>query len=139
MSLANEELEQVRDIVIDAVQSVTIPHFEMVTADIAGLKQDIGGLKEDVRILKEDVRILKEDVRGLKADMREVKGSLNRLEGRVEALEADVKELYAMINASAKSSSGDKRDSRLSVEQKVLQMYQDVKLLAREAGVTLPN
>jgi hypothetical protein len=33
----------------------------------------------------------------------------------------------------------DKKIAKLSVEQKVLRMYEDVKLLAQEAGVTLPN
>jgi hypothetical protein len=33
----------------------------------------------------------------------------------------------------------DKKFAKLSVEQKVLQMYEDVKLLANEAGVTLPT
>jgi hypothetical protein len=70
--------------------------------------------------------------------MREVKDSLGRLEGRVEAVEADIKELYAMVSAQRPTYAG-KKLAKLSMEQKVLQMHAEVKLLAQGAGVTLPN
>lgn len=153
MSLTEEDLTQVRDIVIEAIQAVVVPRFDELKTDIAGikgdirvLKEDVAALKEDVAALKEDVRILKsemrevkEDVRILKSDMREVKDSLSRLEGRLDALEADVKELYKMIAAAGRQGSGDKKLARLSIEQKVLKMYEDFQLLAKEAGVTLPR
>jgi hypothetical protein len=41
--------------------------------------------------------------------------------------------------ATQKPTYGDKRFAELSVEQKLLRMYEDVGLRAREAGVTLPN
>lgn len=118
MSLTKEDIDLVRGVVVEAIQSVVMPHFEILETDIADLKTDVHNLQQD---------------------MRDVKGSLKSLDGRVEALESDVKELYAMVAASAKNSNTDKKFARLSVEQKVLKMYEDVKLLAHETGVTLPN
>jgi hypothetical protein len=54
------------------------------------------------------------------------------------SMEADIKELYTMV-AAQKPTYGDKKFGKLSVEQKVLKMYEDVRLLAQEAGITLPS
>lgn len=149
MSLTDEDLTQVRGIVVDtvtnAIQELILPRFDehdkrfdVLEADMAEVKKDVRVLKQDVTELKEDVRVLKEDVRVLKSDMREVKDQLSSLDGRVEAMEADIKELYAMV-AAQKPAYANSKLAKLSVEQRVLQMYEDVKLLAREAGVTLPH
>lgn len=128
MSLTNDDLIQVRDIVVDAVttaiQTLIIPRLDEQDKRLEAIEEDIRGLKEDVRTLK--------------AEMHDVKDSLDHLEGRLDALEADVKELYAMVSAQ-KPTYADRQFAKLPVEQKVLKMYEDVKLLAREAGVTLPN
>lgn len=123
MSLTDEDLSQVRGVVVDAIQELILPRFD----------------EHDKRFeaIEADLREVKEDVRSLKADMHEVKDRLGHLEGRVEALEADVKELYVI--AKQHSTYADKNFRELSVEQKVLRMYEDVKLLAQEAGVTLPS
>lgn len=124
MSLTDEDLSQVRDVVVSAIQELVLPRFDEHDRRLQAIESDIRELKEDVGILK--------------ADMREVKDRLSHLEGRVEAIEADVKELYIMLKAQ-RPTYADKKFAKLSVEQKVLQMYEDVKLLAQEAGVTLPN
>ncbi|GEM_PF-2192406 len=142
MSLTDEDLTQVRSIVVDtvttAIQELILPRFDEHDRRFDILEADMIHVKEDIGVLKQDVAVLKEDVRVLKSDMREVKDRLGGLEGRVEAMEADIKELYAMVAAQKPEYSNSKL-TKLSVEQKVLRMYEDVKLLAREAGVTLPN
>jgi chromosome segregation ATPase len=138
MSLTEEDLSQVRDVVVSAIQELVLPRFDEYDKRFDAIEQDIRELKEDMRVLKQDVAELKEDVRILKTDMREVKDHLGRLDGRIEALEADVKELYAMIKAQ-KPTDSDSKFARLSAEQKVLRMYENLKLLAQELGVTLPN
>lgn len=136
MSLSKEDLTEIRKLIVEgtmeAVNAVVNPRFDRIETDIAEVK-------EDVRVLKEDMREAKEDIRTLQGDVREIKVSLNRLDGRLEAVEADVKELYRMVRAQSKQPGSDKRFAKLSVEQKILQTYEDVKLLAREAGVTLPS
>lgn len=128
MSLTDEDLSQVRSIVVEsavgAIQELVLPRFDEHDRRFQALETDLRELKADAAVLK--------------ADMREVKNRLGRLEGRVEAVEADIKELYAMVSAQ-KSSYSDRKFTKLSFEQKVIQMYEDVKLLAREAGVTLPS
>jgi hypothetical protein len=104
MSLTDEDIDQLRDTVVEAIQSAVMPHLKILATDLA-----------------------------------ETKSSLIQLVVRIEALGADVKELYRMIAVTARGSSEDKKLARRCIEQKVLQLYEDVKLLAREAGVTLPT
>lgn len=59
--------------------------------------------------------------------------------GKLEALENDVKEIYYMIAKLEKSESVSNKFSKLSVEQKILKMYKELKQTAKEAGVNLPN
>jgi chromosome segregation ATPase len=131
MSLTNEDLSQVRDVMVEAIQAVVVPRFDALATDIAEIKADVAVLKEDVAVLKEDAAVLKHEI-------REVKDSLGRLDGRIEALEADIKELYAMVKQQ-KPTYEDKQFDKLSVEQKILQTYANLKTIAIEAGVTLPN
>ena len=70
--------------------------------------------------------------------MRGVKGSLGRVEGRVEELEADIKHLYRLFVPTPGAGRNGKT-AKLSVEQKLLRLYADFQLLAKEAGVTLPR
>lgn len=139
MSLTDADIAQVRDVVVGAIEALVLPRFDEHDKRFDALEADMTEVKEDVRVLKEDVRVLKEDVRVLKTDMREVKESLGRLEGRVEALEADIKELYRMSAKLPGRSDSDRKFAILSFDKKVLQVYEDVKLLAQEAGITLPT
>lgn len=124
MSLTEEDLSQVRDVVVSAIQELVLPRFDEHDKRFNAIERDIRELKEDVRVLK--------------SGMREVKEHLGRLDGRIESLEADIKELYAMAKAQ-KPTYSDSKFARLSAEQKVLRMYENVKLLAQEMGITLPN
>ncbi len=131
MSLTSEDLGRVRSVVIGAIETLVLPRFE---------DQDRRFDQQDERFGAVEGKLarIEADIKAVQIDMRQVKSSLGWLEGHVEALEADVKELYAMV-AAQKPIYTDKKIAKLSVEQKVLKMYEDVKLLAQEAGITLPN
>lgn len=139
MSLTDEDLSQVRDIIVGAIEALVLPRFDEHDKRFDEHDKRFEALEKDVRTLTTDMREVKEDVRVLKTDMREVKDSLGRLEGRVEALEADVKELYRMVATLSERKLPDERFTKLPVEQKVIQLYQDLQALAKQAGVTLPR
>jgi flagellar motility protein MotE (MotC chaperone) len=71
--------------------------------------------------------------------MREVKDRLGILEGKIESLEADVKELYKLITRSQQQIQARKGFEKLSFDQKLVQVYEDVRALAKEAGIALPQ
>jgi len=139
MSLDRTDITTIREIVLEALEAVVTPRFD--DQDRRFERQDKRFERQDERFdrLEADIAEIKTDVRSLKHDMHEVKSSLSGLDGRVEALEADVKEPYAMMAAMQKQTVLGKRSAKLSFERKVLQTYEDVLLLAKEAGITLPR
>lgn len=64
---------------------------------------------------------------------------LDPLLGKLEALESDVKEIYYMLAKIDKSHTSSEKFSKLSLEQKILKTYKELKQTAKEAGVILPN
>ena len=61
------------------------------------------------------------------------------IKGDLEALGNDIKEIYGMIADLQKNSSSKESFSKLSVEQKILQLHSDLIEAAKQAGVTLPS
>jgi chromosome segregation ATPase len=137
---------EVRDIVVGAIEALVLPRFdehdkrfETLEKDMSEVKEDVRVLKEDVGVLKEDVKVLKADVGALKKDMREVKAQLDDIDGRLKAVEADIKELYGMMSDMQKQTGEQKQFAQQSIEQQILQTYDNLRLIARQAGVTLPE
>lgn len=125
MSLTKQDLSDVRDVIIGAIDTMVSPRFDT--------------LEQDVSVLKSDVSVLKSDVSSLKSEMIEVKRSLHNLVGKAEGLENDVREIYTMLAELQKDNRANKRFSRMSLEEKLLQTHTDLVQLAKEAGVSLPN
>lgn len=118
MSLTKQDLTDIRDIVLDALDVAVNPRLDALEGSAAELKSDVAELK---------------------SDMREVKGSLSSLEGKVEALESDVKEMYRMIAELQKNTAPNKQFKKLTLEEKLLKINAELLAAAREAGISLPR
>jgi septal ring factor EnvC (AmiA/AmiB activator) len=72
MSLTDEDLSQVRDVVVSAIQELVLPRFD----------------EHDQRFEALDSRLarLEADIKATQIDMRQLKSTLGKLDGRVEAL-----------------------------------------------------
>lgn len=139
MALTDDDIEHIRSIIVDAIESVILPRFDDHDKRFDAIEADVSGLKQDVSELKQDVSELKTDVRILKDDMRDVKTRLEWLEGEVQALSADIHELYMMQARTEKRSGGDAKFAKLSLEKKLLQLNDRLLQTAKEAGITLPR
>ena len=150
MSLTEQDLSEVKEIVVgaivEAIDTMVSPRFDILEADVAVLKTDVAVLKTDVAVLKSDVStlktdvaVLKSDVSTLKTEMREVKQILHTMDGRMEALENDVRELYGMVADLQKAKKENHKFNKLPLEKKILQTHAELLLVAKEAGVVLPN
>lgn len=129
MTLTEDDLSQVRDVVASAIQELVLPRFD--EHDRRFDQQDTPFEAFESRLAQ-----LKADIKAVQIDMRQVKSALGKVESRSEALEADIKELYAMVSAPPYT---DRNFGKLPVEQKILGMYGDFQLIAKEADVTLPR
>jgi chromosome segregation ATPase len=158
MALSKEDMQQIREVIIEGVEAVTGPRFDALESDVAELKSDVVELKSDVAELKSDVVELKSDVAelksdvvelksdviGLKTDMAEVMGSvrvlnmsMDELSGRVEALENDIKEIYIML--ANQTQITDKKFAKFSLEEKLLKLNAELISTAKQAGIVLPR
>lgn len=132
MSLTQNDLDQIRTIVIEGVEAVTGPQFDELRHEIAGIKKDIVKIRADISTLKHDVSYLKSEVRLLNQ-------KFDSLDGRVEALENDIKEIYAMLSQPKSADKDEQEFHKLSLEKKILLTYKNTIITAKEAGVNLPH
>lgn len=139
MALDDNDKDWIRTTIVDALETVVLPRFDEHDRRFDEHDKRFDALEADVRALKDDVRVLKDDVRVLKDDMRQVKTSLATLEGKVEALEADIKEVYLMQASLERSSKGDAKFAKLTLEKKLLRLNADLLATAKEAGIALPR
>ena len=130
MALSKEDMQQIREVIIEGVEAVTGPRFDALESDVAELKSDVVELKSDVI--------------GLKTDMAEVMGSvrvlnmsMDELSGRVEALENDIKEIYIML--ANQTQITDKKFAKFSLEEKLLKLNAELISTAKQAGIVLPR
>lgn len=57
--------------------------FDLILAEIRGMKEDMQGMKEDMQGMKSEMQ-------GMKEDMQDMKGSIQRLEERVKVIEVNL-------------------------------------------------
>ncbi|MBP7837193.1 hypothetical protein KA021_00640 [Candidatus Saccharibacteria bacterium] len=151
MALTKDDLNQIRVIFNEGIETLVLPRFDALESDVTTLKVDVGTLKEDVAVLKDDVTTLKEDVsvlkidvselktemREVKTDIRQMKQHLGSIDGRVEALENDIRDIYSMMKKN--ENSIDVVFSKQSLEQKLFRLNKELLQTAKQAGVTLPR
>lgn len=171
MALTNDDKQWIKEAIVEgvngALETIVLPRFDAVEADISELKRDVSGLKEDVSGLKEDVSGLKEDVSSLKSDMhevksrldsvesdirevkdrlngvesemREVKDRLGRVEGELQALTNDIEEIYDVIYGKPNKTLMSASFSKMSSKEKLLVINEELLKIAKDTGVVLPR
>ena len=171
MALTNDDKQWIKEAIVEgvngALETIVLPRFDAVEADISELKRDVSGLKEDVSVLKEDVSGLKEDVSSLKSDMREVKNRLDsvesdirevkdrlngvesemrevknrlgRVEGELQALTNDIEEIYDVIYGKPNKTLMSASFSKMSSKEKLLVINEELLKIAKDTGVVLPR
>ena len=164
MTLTNDDKQWIKEAIVEgvngALETIVLPRFDAVEADISELKRDVSGLKEDVSGLKEDVSSLKSDMRevksrldsvesdirevkdrlnGVESEMREVKGRLERVEGELQALTNDIKEIYDVIYSKPNKTLMSAGFAKMSSKEKLLVINEELLKIAKDTGVVLPR
>ena len=164
MTLTNDDKQWIKEAIVEgvngALETIVLPRFDAVEADISELKRDVSGLKEDVSGLKEDVSSLKSDMRevksrldsvesdirevkdrlnGVEREMREVKGRLERVEGELQALTNDIKEIYDVIYSKPNKTLMSAGFAKMSSKEKLLVINEELLKIAKDTGVVLPR
>ena len=164
MALTNDDKQWIKEAIVEgvngALETIVLPRFDAVEADISELKRDVSGLKEDVSGLKEDVSSLKSDMHevksrldsvesdirevkdrlnGVESEMREVKNRLGRVEGELQALTNDIEEIYDVIYGKPNKTLMSASFSKMSSKEKLLVINEELLKIAKDTGVVLPR
>ena len=150
MALTNDDKQWIKEAIVEgvngALETIVLPRFDAVEADISELKRDVSGLKEDVSVLKEDVFSLKSDMREVKSrldsvesEMREVKNRLGRVEGELQALTNDIEEIYDVIYGKPNKTLMSAGFAKMSSKEKLLVINEELLKIAKDTGVVLPR
>ena len=157
MALTNDDKQWIKEAIVEgvngALETIVLPRFDAVEADISELKRDVSGLKEDVSSLKSDmhevksrldsvesdIREVKDRLNGVESEMREVKGRLERVEGELQALTNDIKEIYDVIYSKPNKTLMSASFAKMSSKEKLLVINEELLKIAKDTGVVLPR
>ena len=157
MALTNDDKQWIKEAIVEgvngALETIVLPRFDAVEADILELKRDVSGLKEDVSSLKSDMREVKSrldsvesDIRevkdrlnGVESEMREVKNRLGRVEGELQTLTNDIEEIYDVIYSKPNKTLMSASFAKMSSKEKLLVINEELLKIAKDTGVVLPR
>ena len=157
MALTNDDKQWIKEAIVEgvngALETIVLPRFDAVEADISELKRDVSGLKEDVSSLKSDmhevksrldsvesdIREVKDRLNGVESEMREVKNRLGRVEGELQALTNDIEEIYDVIYGKPNKTLISASFAKMSSKEKLLVINEELLKIAKDTGVVLPR
>lgn len=141
MALTNDDKQWIKgaiaDGVVEALEAVVLPRFDEHDKRFDRIEDRLGSVEKRLESLESDVCILKQDVSALKQDMHGVKDRLDTLEWQVEVLTNDIKEVYAVIYKKPNRALVSKNFEKLSTEDKITIMHEELLKIARHENVTL--
>ena len=141
MALTNDDKQWIKgaiaDGVVEALEAVVLPRFDEHGERLNRIEDRLGSVEKRLESLESDVCILKQDVSALKQDMHGVKDRLDTLEWQVEALTNDIKEIYAVIYKKPNRALVSKNFEKLSTEDKITIMHEELLKIAKHENVTL--
>jgi len=141
MALTNDDKQWIKgaiaDGVVEALETVVLPRFDEHGERLNRIEDRLGSVEKRLESLESDVCILKQDVSALKQDMHGVKDRLDTLEWQVEVLTNDIKEVYAVIYKKPNRALVSKNFEKLSTEDKITIMHEELLKIAKHENVTL--
>lgn len=141
MALTNDDKQWIKgaiaDGVVEALETVVLPRFDEHGERLNRIEDRLGSVEKRLESLESDVCILKQDVSALKQDMHGVKDRLDTLEWQVEALTNDIKEIYAVIYKKPNRALVSKNFEKLSTEDKITIMHEELLNIAKHENVAL--
>ena len=141
MALTNDDKQWIKgaiaDGVVEALETVVLPRFDEHDERFDRIEARLGSVEKKLESLESDVCILKQDVSVLKQDMHGVKDRLDKLEWQVEVLTNDIKEVYAVIYKKPNRALVSKNFEKLSTEDKITIMHEELLKIAKHENVTL--
>lgn len=142
MSLTKQDLTDIRDVVLDALEVAVNPRLDNLEIKVDRLEGRMDGLEGQMEGLDRRMEGLEGRMAAQESGQREtnhrlssIEASLENIDGRLLALEADIKQLYKMLGA--KNVALSKKFSALPPEQKLRTLHGELLNLAKQLHVEL--
>ena len=157
MSLTKQDLTDIRDVVLDALDVAVNPRLDSLEAHVDRLDLRMDSLETKVDRLEGRMDGLEGKMDGLESRMDNLEGKMSaqelaqretnrhlgsiektieNIDGRLMAIEADVKQLYRM-SGTEKTVAFGKKFSALPPEQKLRTLHGELLNLAKQLHVEL--
>ena len=151
MSLSKEDLSDVRDIVIDALEALVLPRFDNLEHRMDRLEGRMDGLENRMGNLEGRMDGLEGRMGSIEGRMgnlevgqheqtrqiRALSDNINNIDRRLKALEADIKELYAMVGTIQPVSPASNLHEVNETYQRMDYLERSMLKLAHHVNVTL--
>jgi chromosome segregation ATPase len=104
--------------IVDALNEIVIPRFEAIESRLDSIESRLTSLERD---------------------MRDVKEQLGYVEGEIQALTNDIKEIYNVIYKKPNKILVSEMFAKMSDEDKITTLHDELQKLAKKKGVVLPQ
>jgi chromosome segregation ATPase len=104
--------------IVDALNEIVIPRFEAIESRLDSIESRLTSLERD---------------------MRDVKERLGYVEGEIQALTNDIKEIYNVIYKKPNKILVSEMFAKMSDEDKITTLHDELQKLAKKKGVVLPQ
>jgi predicted nuclease with TOPRIM domain len=133
MSLTKQDLTDIRTVVLDALEAVVEPRFDALEGRMDNVEGGLDKVEGGLQGLEREQATTNQRLSSLEQ-------KVDNLDGRLEALENDIKALYEMTPPSARQTHvASPSYKKLSQQDKLVVLNQELLALAKAAGVSLPN
>ena len=104
--------------IVDALNEIVIPRFEAIEGRLDSIESRLTSLERD---------------------MRDVKERLGYVEGEIQALTNDIKGIYNVIYKKPNKILVSEMFAKMSDEDKITTLHDELQKLAKKKGVVLPQ
>lgn len=148
MALTNDDKQWIKGAitegVIEALETIVLPRFDEHDKRFDRLERRMDAVEGrldsiEARLDSVEARLdsLETRLTALEAEMHTVKERLGTVEWQIEALTNDIKELYAAVYKTPNRSLVSESFRRLSDEDKIMIMHEELLKIAKKKQITL--
>lgn len=141
MALTNDDKQWIKGAitegVIEALETIVLPRFDEHDKRFDRLERRMDALEGRLDSVEARLDSLEVRLTALEAEVRTVKERLDTVEWQIEALTNDIKELYAAVYKTPNRSLVSESFRRLSDEDKIMIMHEELLKIAKKKQITL--
>lgn len=141
MALTNDDKQWIKGAitegVIEALETIVLPRFDEHDKRFDRLERRMDALEGRLDSVEARLDSLEVRLTALEAEVRTVKERLDTVEWQIEALTNDIKELYAAVYKTPNRSLVSESFRRLSDEDKIMIMHEELLKIAKKKRITL--